>query len=198
MLQRSDSVLSVTANTQNQTQDVDLSLYSSACVQAVYSDATPAAKTFVAANVKTNVQSPASSIAITAHGFFTGLKVALTGTNLPTGLSATNYWVIVIDANTISLASSLANAVAGTKVSITAAGTTADAALTPATISQVVKLQASNDGTNFSDISGKTVTVTGAGNTVWDLGAVTYRVLRIVVTPTSGAMTLTVPTALRS
>jgi hypothetical protein len=61
----------------------------------------------------------------------TGLKVALSGTNLPTGLSATNYWVIVIDADTISLASSLANAVAGTKVDITAAGTTADAALRP-------------------------------------------------------------------
>jgi hypothetical protein len=194
MLQRSDSVLSVTANTQNQTADVDLSLYASACVQAVYSDATPAAKTFVAADVIVL----ADTITIASHGFFTGLKVALTGTNLPTGLSATNYWVIRVDANTIKLASSLALAVAGTPVDITAQGTTADAALTPATISQVVKLQASNDGTNFSDISGKTVTVTAAGNTVWDLGAVAFKVLRVVVTPASGAMTLTVPTVLRT
>jgi hypothetical protein len=74
----------------------DRSLPVAGCsVQAVYTDATPVAKTFVAANVKTNVQSPASSITITAHGFLTGLKVALSGTNLPTGLSATNYWVIV-------------------------------------------------------------------------------------------------------
>jgi hypothetical protein len=136
-------------------------------VQAVYTDATPVHQGFVAANVKTNVQSPASSIAITAHGFFTGLKVALTGTNLPTGLSATNYWVIVIDANTISLASSLANAVLGTKVAITAAGTTADADLAPAALgSVVIKLQASNDGVNFTDISGKTVTVAATGSTL--------------------------------
>jgi hypothetical protein len=160
-------------------------------VQAVYTDATPVHQGFVAANVKTNVQSPASSIAITAHGFFTGLKVALTGTNLPTGLSATNYWVIVIDANTISLASSLANAVLGTKVAITAAGTTADADLAPAALgSVVIKLQASNDGVNFTDISGKTVTVAATGSIMWDLGNVTYRVLRVNEAASAGAIDL--------
>lgn len=160
-------------------------------IQAVYTDATPVHQGFVAANVKTNVQSPASSITITAHGFFTGLKVALTGTNLPTGLSATNYWVIVIDANTISLASSLANAVAGTKVAITAAGTTADADLAPAALGGVViKLQASNDGVNFTDISGKTVTVSATGSTLWDLGSVTYRVLRVSEAASTGAINL--------
>jgi hypothetical protein len=187
-----------TANAQNRTYDYDLqdiggnqATAAGLSVQAVYTDATPVHKTFVAANVKTNVQSPASSITITAHGFSTGLKVALTGTNLPTGLTATNYWVIVIDANTISLASSLANAVAGTKVAITGAGTTADADLTPATLSQAVKLQCSNDGDNFVDISGDTVTITSAGTSLWDLGFPCYRVLRVVTTATSGAMTLT-------
>ncbi len=158
-------------------------------VQAVYTDATPGAKTFVAANVTVN---PANTITITGHGFFTGLKVALTGTNLPTGLSATNYWVIVVDADTIQLASSLANAEAGTPVHITGQGTTADATLTPAAVSGVVvKLQASNDGVHFTDISGKTVTISAAGSVLWDLGMVTYRVLRVNEAASAGAINIT-------
>jgi hypothetical protein len=162
-------------------------------IQTNATDATPAAKTFVAANVKTNVQSPASSIAITAHGFVTGVKVALSGTNLPTGLSATNYWVIVIDADTISLASSLVNAVAGTKVAITAAGTTADAALTPAALgSSTVELKASLDGVNyFSFSTPKTITISATANAFLDCGQVTYPYAKLVWTaPTTGALTL--------
>jgi hypothetical protein len=173
-----------------QTQNVDR-----LSIQVNATDATPAAKTFVAANVKTNVQSPASSIAITAHGFVTGLKVALSGTNLPTGLSATNYWVIVIDADTISLASSLVNAVAGTKVSITGAGTTADAALTPAALgSSTVGVKASLDGTNFfAFATPKTLTVSATGKQFLDCGQVTYPFVQIYWTaPTTGALTLTV------
>lgn len=168
----------------------DRSLPVAGCsVQAVYTDATPVAKTFVAANVAVN---PANTITITAHGFFTGLKVALSGTNLPTGLSATNYWAIVIDADTISLASSLANAVLGTAVHITGAGTTADAALTPASLAGVVvKLQMSNDAVNYTDISGDTVTISAAGSSMWDLGQVTYRYLRVLETPSAGALNLT-------
>lgn len=164
-------------------------------IQVNATDATPAHKTFVAANVKTNVQSPASSIAITAHGFVTGLKVALAGTNLPTGLSATNYWVIVIDADTISLASSLANAVAGTKVAITGAGTTADADLTPATLgSSTVGVKASLDGTNFfAFATPKTVTISATGKQYLDCGQVTYPFVQVYWTaPVTGALTLSV------
>lgn len=158
-------------------------------VQAVYTDATPGAQNFVAADVAIN---PANTITIPDHGFITGLKVALTGTNLPTGLSATNYWVIVIDTDTISLASSLLNAQAGTAVHITGAGTTADAALTPASLGGVVvKLQMSNDGTNFTDISGDTVTISSAGSILWDLGPITFRTLRVLETPSAGALNLT-------
>ena len=52
----------------------------------------------------------------------TGTAVALTGSSLPTGLSATTYYVIRQSATTIKLASTLANAVAGTAVNITADG----------------------------------------------------------------------------
>ncbi len=174
---------------------VDVSQADTIAYQLHYTDATPTAKTFVAANVKTNVQSPASSITITAHGFSTGLKVALTGTNLPTGLSATSYWVIVNSVDSISLASSLALATAGTKVSITGAGTTSDATLTPAalvTTGFVVKLQQSNDAVAWFDVSGLTVTITAAGDTLWLVTSPPTYWHRIVSTPTTGALNLSV------
>ncbi len=59
--------------------------------------------------------------------FQTGDRVQLTGVSLPTGLSAaTNYYVIVYqrkDTPRIKLATSLANALAGTAINITATGT---------------------------------------------------------------------------
>jgi microcystin-dependent protein len=52
----------------------------------------------------------------------TGQAVALTGSSLPTGLSATTYYVIRVSATVIQLATTLANALAGTPVNITADG----------------------------------------------------------------------------
>lgn len=183
------TVLSLTDSSVSASQVLNISQADTVAYQLNYSDATPVAKTFVAANVAIN---PANTITITAHGFNTGLKVALSGTNLPTGLSATNYWVIVVDANTVSLASSLVNAVAGTAVHITGAGTTDDAALTPASLSQVVKLQQSNDGVTYFDVSGLTVTVSGAGNTLWLVTSPPTFWHKILVTPTTGAITLAI------
>lgn len=52
------------------------------------------------------------------HGLLTGDMIELTTTGaLPTGLSAnTNYYVIYVDANTFRLATTLANAIAGTAI----------------------------------------------------------------------------------
>ena len=62
-----------------------------------------------------------------AHGFVTGdgpVQVSNAGGALPAGLTAaTDYWIIVIDANTFKLATSLANALAGTNLLITTDGT---------------------------------------------------------------------------
>ncbi len=189
------TVVNLTASTVASSTPVNISQADTVCYQLNYSDATPGAKTFVAANVTVN---PANTITITAHGFFTGLKVALSGTNLPTGLSATNYWVIRVDADTISLATSLLNASAGTAVHITGQGTTSDAALTPAGLSQVAKLQQSNDGITYFDVSGLTVTITGSGNTLWLVTAPPAFWHQVVVTPTSGALTLAVIDCIRA
>jgi len=61
----------------------------------------------------------------TAHGLLTGDQVQVaSATTLPAGLSAaTYYYVIKLTADTFKLASSLANAVAGTAVDITDTGT---------------------------------------------------------------------------
>ncbi len=63
------------------------------------------------------IASPAV-VTLTGHGLATGDSVYLTTSGaLPTGLAInTRYWVIKVDANTFNLASSLANALAGTKI----------------------------------------------------------------------------------
>lgn len=195
---KNEKILDVTNSAIIQSATLKLTEADSVAYQLHYTDVTPSVQAFVAANVKTNVQSPASSITITNHGFFTGLKVALAGTNLPTGLSATDYYVIVISSSVISLADTLAHAVAGTKVTITAAGTTADATLTPAALSQVVKLQQSNDGVTWFDVSTITVTVTGSGDTLWLIVAPPTLWHKVLVTPTAGAMDLWVLPCVRN
>ena len=57
----------------------------------------------------------------TAHGLMSGQRIQLTTTGaLPTGLStSTTYWVTVINANTFSLSTSLANAQAATFITTT-------------------------------------------------------------------------------
>src|SRR6476661_398545 len=89
---------------------IDLKQMGGYSLHAVWDVNTPAAKVFTAA---------ASDICTAAsHGYTTGLKgQASTTTTLPAGLAlTTDYFVIVLDANTFKLASSLANAIAGTAI----------------------------------------------------------------------------------
>ena len=69
----------------------------------------------------------AECLTIPSHGFATGKSIALSiaSGSLPTGWSATTYYIIAIDANRIAFATSLANAEAGTKVTISDYGTAA-------------------------------------------------------------------------
>jgi len=175
---------------------IDLEKASSACVQVVYEDDAPDAITFDGSDADI-VDVDANTIVSVAHGYVTGIKVAATtaGT-LPTGLSATNYWVIKVDADTLKVASNLANAVAGTAVNITAVGV-GNSTLTPATsTSNVCKLQEGNDGTNYTDVSGKTVTIaTTAGSAVWEYTG-SCRYLNVLYTPSAGQVNLAIYTNL--
>lgn len=102
---------------------------------------------------------PATDLITSAgHGYYTGLKIRGTASvSMPTGLTAaTDYWVIVIDANNFKLASSLANAVAGTAINFTAdpGGTVT---ITPQIPAQVT-------GVELADFDLTTDTITAEAN----------------------------------
>jgi len=160
-------------------------------VQNVYVDATPAGPDAFAPS---DVDVTANTITLTAHGYTTGLKIDLAGTNLPAGLAAQPYWAIVVDANTIKVASSLLNALAGTAVDITTQGTSADSAFTATALgSSTVACYASNDGVNWVALTSQTTTISASGSSLFRLGEPDYRYLQIRFTaPTAGALTLTV------
>lgn len=168
---------------------IDLNEMSAISVQANYTNDAPDAQTFTSA---ADVDVDEDSATIAAHPYVTGTKVALTTDDtLPTGLSATNYYIIVVDEDTVQLASSLANAVAGTAVDITAAGTGTHTLTAATSAGNVLKLQSSNDGANWTDVSGKTVTIaTTAGTAQWDIDRPAYRYLRVLYTPSAGQVAL--------
>ena len=143
--------------------------------------------------VANKVDVDSNNITIASHPYVTGTKAALTtsAADLPAGLSATNYWVIVVDADTIQLATSLANATAGTEVNITDIGTGTHTLTATASSGNVYKLQSSNDNVNFTDVSGKTVTIsTSTATAQWDIDRPAYKYLKLLYTPSAGQISL--------
>lgn len=155
-----------------------------ASIQVVYSNLTPAAKSFVDADVSV----ANDTVTITAHGFSTGVlgRLSSTGT-LPAGLAAaTDYFIIKVDANTIKFATSHANALAGTAVDITGAIGTGTHTFTPTALNASFKLQASGDNLNWVDIAGTTVAISASGTTLLNLVDFAEPLFRAVLTQTSG------------
>lgn len=153
----------------------------SAALLAICTVAASTAKTFVDGNV--NVTD--NTITIAAHGFALGRKVAATTNgSLPGGLSATNYYVILVDGNTIQLATSLANAEARTAVDITSAAGGGTHTLTPAALSTAsVKFQWSPNDTDWFDISGQSQNITTTANLgflLTELGAKSIRAVTAI------------------
>jgi hypothetical protein len=149
-----------------------------------------------------NIVTASSKLNIAAHGFTTGLPVLYAktaGTDPGALVSGTTYYVIKVDANNLKLASSQANAILGTAVSIatqTAQGR-GSFSLTPLAIAgtPAFKWQYSNDNSNWVDMSVSSVTMTSLApaTTVWDFGSITYRYIRLNVTaPTAGGISLVV------
>lgn len=125
-----------------------------------------------------NVSTANSTITATAHKLLTGTKLtyAKVGATAITGLSdATAYYVITIDADTFKLASSLANAQAGTAIALTGTGSssqtfTGDTATATATIASGAV---------------STLTVSGVGSAYSAAPIVTINEPRLTI-PTSG------------
>ena len=99
-----------------------------AAVVTAYQNATT--KTF---NGGTAVNLTTEVLTITAHGFVTGQKVIYSnggGTSITGLTSGTDYYVIKLTANTIKLATTLVNAIAGTAINLTVVGVGAAHTLT--------------------------------------------------------------------
>jgi hypothetical protein len=194
------SAISVQIDTGVSTADqiktaVDASVAASALISVTVSgtgtDAqVVAAATPLATGADSEVDTTTDRITIPSHGLPLGLKGQLTSTGtLPTGLAlATDYFVIVIDANTIQLASSLANAEAGTAINITSQGSSgAVNTFTPTALAgATVQLQKSNDGTNWSN-DGAAVAITGSGSVWIEKDRPPYRWARLQYTLTAGS-----------
>lgn len=133
-----------------------------------------------------------NQITIANHGFVTGLKVVASSTGtLPAPLTATNYYVIVVDANTIQLATSLVNALAGTAIDITNYGSNAATnTLTPASLSgATITFEGSNDGDNWVALQSAT-SVSSTGSTMYRDGTPNFRYFKVVKALTAGGFSL--------
>ncbi len=128
------------------------------------------------------------TMSIPTHGFTTGLRVqaSTTGT-LPTGITtSTDYWVIRNGADSIKLASSLANADAGTQINLTAEGSGVHTlTATAGSLAHSLQLQKSCDGTNWQS-EGSATAISAAGNTMYEGASKGYRFLRVTNTVTTG------------
>jgi hypothetical protein len=169
-------------------------------VQSVIDVNTPSAETFAQDNV--NVTDNTFPTLLTV--FPSGLKVRATSTGtLPAGITTgVDYFVIPVTANTIKLATSLANALAGTAIDITDTGTAAaTGTLTPtsiagATISyQKTNVTDSNTGTatttaaRWTDIDTATAVTVDATNW-YDVIGPDWHWFRVKATLTAGSMTI--------
>ncbi|NJO18756.1 MAG: hypothetical protein HC838_00020 [Spirulinaceae cyanobacterium RM2_2_10] len=158
-------------------------------LQAVYDVQAPTAKTFDADEVDV----ANDSVSVPNHGYTTGFKVQLTSTGtLPGGLAtSTDYFLIVVDANTLKFATSLANAIAGTAINITnqgsggAVNTITGVALAGASVT----FRKSNDGVNWIDIQAATA-ITVDGSVMIEQPNVSYRYVKAVKALTSGQVDL--------
>ena len=125
-----------------------------------------------------------------AHGLYTGMVVQVTTDGvLPTGIAGTtDYWIIRLTDDTFSVASSLANAEAGTAVNFTAAGS-GNHTLTQQTDVATFIIQSSPDNVSwFTHDAMSAVSIVSANQNKHFESAAKY--LRLSVSIAKGAATL--------
>jgi hypothetical protein len=165
-----------------------MDFYDSISFQIIYANTTPSAIVVASSNI-----TAAGVFTSAAHGMSTGLKGQFTTSgSLPTGLSAsTNYYIIALSANTFTVASSLANAIAGTPVTITSAGTGNQTFTATAIAGAIITPQLSNDGVNWWSETNGVVTYSTDGNSFY---SPTYKArwARFSLAITSGQIAISV------
>lgn len=155
-------------------------------IQAVNTVDTPSAVVCASASA---INATTDLFTKTAHGFTTGLKVQVTtSTTLPTGISAvTDYFIVVVSADTFKLSDTLAHALAGTNlIDITDVGT-GNQTFTPVAIAGAsIKAQYSNDGSNWHDYAAATNITATASVMLVEKDRPTYRFMRTYCVITAG------------
>ena len=130
----------------------------------------------------------------TQNNFGFGLVVQFTtSTTLPTGISAaTDYYVVPVSSSTYKVATSLANAIAGTYVAYTNTGTGNQTATPVAIAGATIVLQGSNDnGTTWSTVPNSSQTISADGSWVFELDYIRYASFRSYLSMTTGQISLT-------
>ena len=155
-------------------------------------DSTPASKAFAT----TDVSVTANTILEAAHGYNNGLKVQLTTTTaVPAGLVAdTDYYIVKVDADNYGFATTRANAILGTKIDITGAGTGTHTTVPQALAGLGLHVEVSMDNSLWLPLA--STTQTSVGNTLMcfppsGANTVAYNYVRPVLTCTSGQVTIT-------
>ncbi len=134
-----------------------------------------------------------NTISIPSHGLPTGLKIRLTTTGtLPAPfLVATDYFVIVVDVDTIQLAASLSDALAGTAIVLVDEG--ADGSVNTVTAVALsgasITFKRSNDRVNWETIQTAT-TITVDGSVLLVQPNVSYRYFKAVKALTAGVVAI--------
>jgi hypothetical protein len=130
----------------------------------------------------------------TQNNFGFGLIVQFTtSTTLPTGISAaTDYYVVPASSSTYRVATSYANAVAGTYVAYTDTGTGDQTATPVALAGATAILQGSNDnGVTWATVPNSSQTITADGSWVFELDYIRYGAFRTYLSMTTGQIALT-------
>lgn len=184
-----DALEGVTTSTGAGSAIIDLNGAIKFSCQAVYDvTAVPSAAVIAVANItiSSDPTHPSEFMKV-SHGMVTGMKVQATtaGTLAVPLVVVTDYFIIRVSANYFALATSYANAIAGTRIAITNVGVTSTT-LTPVALAGAsVTFQKSNDRVNFIDIQTATA-ITVDGSVMIENGAVSFRYLKIVKALTAG------------
>lgn len=167
------------------TESVDLKHSFGFAYRVSYTNTAPASDDFVDGDVTV----AEDSVTLTAHGMLTGLKGQLTTTGtLPAGLAtSTDYYIIKVDDDTVKFASSLANANAGTAVTISGAAGGGTHTFTPTALDAATQVEASVDNENWELVSSAN-SISATGSDFENVADVMYAYMRLRVTITAGQL----------
>jgi hypothetical protein len=182
----------------------DLTLKIGYAYSAAWTDVTPGSLVFADGDVNVST----NDILFSNHGFETGLKIQLSTTGvLPSDAggplaTATDFFVIKVDNDLFQLATTRANAIAGTEIDIlSAAGGGSHTALPTASVQGTIKLQAINeditrlssgaiDNLTWFDISNSDVDMSTTTSFMWNADGAFYRHVRLHCEVTQGQISL--------